>query len=58
MILVVAEAVTIKEVDIKLFFEKFHSLYLSITGNPFYETNTPITSPIFEKEMTDLTLLL
>jgi hypothetical protein len=54
MILVVAEAATVKEVDIKLFFEKFHQLYASVTGNPFYEANTAIVSPRFEKEMSDL----
>lgn len=54
MILVVAESATMKEVDIKLFFEKFHQLYASVTGNPFYEANTAISSPRFEKEMSEL----
>jgi hypothetical protein len=54
MILVVAEAATMKEVDIKLFFEKFHQLYASVTSNPFYEANTAIASPRFESEMSEL----
>jgi hypothetical protein len=47
MILVISESSTAKDPDIKHFFDKFHQLFVRVTCNPFYETNSKIESPMF-----------
>eukprot|EP01127_Copromyxa_protea_P010452 TRINITY_DN2544_c0_g1_i1.p2 TRINITY_DN2544_c0_g1~~TRINITY_DN2544_c0_g1_i1.p2 ORF type:complete len:138 (-),score=29.51 TRINITY_DN2544_c0_g1_i1:11-424(-) len=56
MILVISESSTAKDLDIKYFFDKFHQLFLKVTSNPFYETNSKIESPRFASAVESLAL--
>ena len=40
-----------KDADVKLFFTKFHSLYVDAISNPFYTLDDKIDSKKFEKEI-------
>ena len=39
---------------IRNFFQDVHELYVKVLANPFYEVNTPITSPLFHSRVTTL----
>lgn len=54
MILVLSESSTAKDPDIKYFFDKFHQLFVRVTCNPFYETNSRIESPMFASAVESL----
>ncbi len=51
MILVIAEGAPAKDSDIKAFFDKFHQIFVHVTSNPFYESNSRIDSQKFEQEV-------
>ena len=54
MILVTTENSNPKDPDVRQFFQHFHRLYVNVASNPFYETNTKIESPSFDKAVTAL----
>jgi hypothetical protein len=43
-----------KDADLKLFFTKFHALYVDAISNPFYTLDDKIDSKKFEKEVSQL----
>ena len=42
------------EDGIRNFFHDVHELYVKVLLNPFYEVNTPISSPLFHSRVTTL----
>jgi len=36
---------------IRNFFQEVHELYLRVVLNPFYQVNSPITSPVFDSKV-------
>lgn len=42
------------EDTLRTFFAEVHELYLKVLMNPFYELNSPITSPIFDSRVKTL----
>ncbi len=47
-------SVSLKDPDIKLFFQRLHQAYIDCVSNPFYEPNTQLKSKRFEQVVSSL----